>query len=54
MEKYGQKYADLISDWGTFEDPDGFGTKARQLPVLSEDGSVEDYIDGGAGVAREN
>jgi len=54
MENHGQKYADLIGDWGTFEDPDGFGTKARQLPVLSGDNSVEDYIDGGAGVGSED
>ena len=56
MEKYGQKYMDLIGDWGTFEDPNGFGTKAHHLPVLGGDGSLEDYIDldGGAGVASEN
>jgi len=37
MAKYRKTYEDLIDDWGTFGDHDGFGTKAWELPVLGGD-----------------
>jgi hypothetical protein len=41
MTRYGKTYEDLISDWGTFDDLDGFGTKARESPMLVGDEFVD-------------
>jgi len=46
MAEYGKTYEDLIGDWGTFGDLDGFGTKARESPMLGGDEFVD--FDGGA------
>ena len=51
MTKYGETYKDQLGDWGTFEDLDGFGTKALHSPMLTGEGSMEEYVDLNGGVS---
>jgi hypothetical protein len=41
MAEYRKTYGDLIGDWVTFGDLDGFGTEARESPMLGGDEFVD-------------